>query len=417
MRYTAGQGYESPGDGTMLTTRRTATGMMVAGALAPSLRASAQTSSSKYDVAVIGAGAFGAWTAYALRQMGQKVCLIDEYGPANSRASSGGETRITRCSYGKQAIYSRWAMESLVEWKALQARNGTRLFENTGVLAIAPAKDPFLDATGKALAELGLPHELLSAGEVARRFPAFHLDPSEAAVFEPNSGALFARRAIQTLVAELVANGVTWKSAAIRTPTGSGKLPAIVTQSGETISAGRYVFACGPWLPKVFPDVIGPKVEPQRAEVFFLGIPGGSTEFDPAVMPTWMDQYGVAGAYGFPNLEARGCKVAVDPAPIVVDPDTQSRLVTHPFIDVMREFVRFRFPALANAPIVETRVCQYEMAKDEEYILDRHPAFDNVWIAGGGSGHGFKNGPRVGRYMAQLLAGNQVADPRFALRV
>ncbi len=399
----------------MLTTRRTVTGIMAATALAASTRTMAQRGSSTYDVAVVGAGSFGAWTAYALRQAGQRVCLIDAYGPANSRASSGGESRIIRSAYGAQAIYSRWAMESLVEWKALQARNGTHLFEPTGVLAIAKNSDSFLDETGKALMALGLPHERLSAGEVARRFPAFHLDESEGAVFEPNSGALLARRAIQTLVAELVAGGMAWRSAAIRPPKGSGTLPGLTTATGETISAGRYVFACGPWLPKVFPDVIGAKVRPDRAEVFFLGVPEGSTAFEPGVMPTWLDQYGIAGAYGFPNLEARGCKVAVDGDPVAIDPDLDQRTVTTPFIEAMREFVAFRFPALAKAPIVETRVCQYEMAKGEEYILDRHPGFDNVWIAGGGSGHGFKNGPRVGRYMAQVLAGSGAADPRFSI--
>ncbi len=401
----------------MLATRRTAAGILAAGAVAPALGSAAVRAAAggTYDVAVIGAGAFGAWTARAFRQMGRRVCLVDEYGPAHSRASSGGESRIIRTAYGKQAIYSRWAMESLVEWQALETRNATRLFLRTGVLAIARTSDSFLEETARALVALGLPHETLGAAEVARRFPAFHLDPSEAAVFEPLSGALFARRGIQTLVAELVAGGMDYRAGAVRAPTGSGRVPAIMTGAGETISADHYVFACGPWLPKVFPEVIGAKVEPQRAEVFFLGLPPGSSAFDPAVMPTWMDQYGVAGAYGFPDLESRGCKVAVDPAPIVIDPDSQSRLVTQPFIDLMRQFVAFRFPGLAGAPITETRVCQYEMAKGEEYILDRHPGFENVWIAGGGSGHGFKNGPRVGRYMAEVMTGKAAPDPRFAI--
>ena len=129
-----------------------------------------------------------------------------------------------------------------------------------------------------------------------------------------------------------------------------------------------------------------------------------------------MDNYGINGAYGFPNLEARGCKVAVDGVPDVVDPETQPRTVTEPYIRAMREFVKFRLPGLAAAPIVETRVCQYEMAAREDYILDRHPDFANVWIAGGGSGHGFKNGPRVGQYMADLVLGDRNTDERFALK-
>lgn len=401
----------------MFTTRRTVTKMMAASALAPAAMARGAAGAATWDVAVIGAGAFGAWTAHALRQMGQRVCLIDAFGPANGRSSSGDETRIIRCSYGKQDIYSVWAHRSLAAWKALQVRSSEQLFESTGVLAIAQANDAYLDASAKALGHLGIAHERLTANAVMKRFPAFHLDRSEDALFEPASGALFAKRGIQTLVKELIAGGVDWRTAAIMTPAGGGALREIMTESGETISAGRYVFACGPWLPKVFPDVIGPRIEAQRAEVFFLGAPAGSAAFAPPAMPTWMDNYtSQNGAYGFPDLEARGCKIAVDPArATVIDPDTQSRMVTQPFIDVMREFAAFRFPSLAKAPIIETRVCQYEMTRDEDYILDRHPGFDNVWIAGGGSGHGFKNGPEVGKYMANLIHGMGEPDARFLI--
>lgn len=402
----------------MKTTRRMATGLIAAAAMAPAVRvqgAAAVQTGKTYDVAVIGAGTFGAWTAHAFSQRGLKVVLLDAYGPANSRASSGDESRITRSSYGQQAIYSRWARESLADWKALQARTGVHLFEPTGVLAFSTTRTSYLADTAKVLADLAIPHERLTANEVMRRFPAFHLDQDEGALFEPESGALFARHAIQTLVDELVRHGVDYRTARIAMPTGKGALPAITAQDGSTIAAGRFVFACGPWFAKLFPDLLGKSIEAQRAEVFYLGIPAGSTAYDPAVMPTWMDQWGIDGAYGFPNLETRGCKVAVDGTPEVVDPETQSRTVTQPYIDAMRTFVKFRLPGLANAPIVETRVCQYEVAPREDYILDRHPDFANVWIAGGGSGHGFKNGPRVGRYMADLVLGGGKTDERFAI--
>ena len=403
----------------MKTTRRMATGLFTAAALAPrgwAAEAPGLQSGKAYDVAVIGAGAFGAWTAYAFARRGYRVCLLDAYGPANSRASSGGESRIIRNSYGQQAIYSRWARESIGEWQSLQARTGVRLFEPTGVLAIASTKTPYLAECAHALKALAIPHDVLGAAEVMRRFPMFHLDADEGALFEPESGALLARRAIQTLVAELATGRVDFRIGRIAMPTGGGNLAAIRTQDGDMVSAGRYVFACGPWLPTLFPDLLGKRIEPQRAEVFFLGIPPGSTAFDPGRMPTWMDNYGINGAYGFPNLEARGCKVAVDGVPDVVDPETQPRTVTEPYIRAMREFVKFRLPGLAAAPIVETRVCQYEMAAREDYILDRHPDFANVWIAGGGSGHGFKNGPRVGQYMADLVLGDRNTDERFALK-
>jgi sarcosine oxidase len=401
----------------METTRRTATKMLAAAALTPMVGTAAINRSSPpvWDVAVVGAGAFGAWTAYALRQLGVRVCLVDAFGPGNSRSSSGGESRITRCSYGTQEIYTRWAAESLAAWKELQKRSATRIVENTGVLAIVPAGDAFLDQSAMVMQRLGLRYERMSAAETMHRFPSFHLDSTESALFEPDSGALMARRSIQVLVTELVSKGVTYKAGAIKPPTGSGGLTKIDTVSGESISAGQYIFACGPWLPKVFPNLLQDRIRSDRAEVFFLGVPAGDTNYEPPSMPTWMDDYGVGGAYGFPSLDGRGCKIAVDSIVAPLDPDTGDRTVTAPYIWAMRQFVRRRFPGLSEAPIIETRVCQYEMTGDENYILDRHPEFNNVWIAGGGSGHGFKCAPNVGRYMAQLIMGEGSKNPLFSI--
>ena len=120
-------------------------------------------------------------------------------------------------------------------------------------------------------------------------------------------------------------------------------------------------------------------------------------------------------AYGMPNLENRGFKLAVDLIQQPADPDTMDRLATKPFVDQMRDFVRDRFPALADAPIVETRVCQYENTTNHHYLIDRHPDRENVWLVGGGSGHGFKNGPAVGKYLADLLTNNADAEPALRL--
>ena len=367
------------------------------------------------DVVVVGAGAFGAWTAYALRLQGHRVTLLDAYGPANSRSSSGDESRITRCSYGDQDFYTRWARESLTDWTDLQQRTATKLFENTGVLAIASTGDPYLEQSAMVLQRLGIRHERMNAAETMRRFPVFRLDSTESALFEPDSGALMARKSIQVLVDELVAQGVRYQTAAVQTPRGTGTLPKITTSTGESIAGGHFVFACGPWLPRVFPELLGNKIRSDRAEVFFLGTPAGERAYLSPAMPTWMDNYGVGGAYGFPSLDGRGCKVAVDSIVGPMDPDAGNRTVTAPYMAAMRAFVRHRFPGLAEAPIVESRVCQYEMTADENFIVDRHPGFNNVWIAGGGSGHGFKAAPSVGRYVAQRISANSPSHAMFSI--
>jgi sarcosine oxidase len=403
---------------TMSTTRRTITKLIAAAALAPlgSLaRAAASPPRKHVDVVVVGAGVFGAWTAQALHSAGLSVTLLDAFGPGNSRSSSGGESRITRSAYGDREIYARWAADSLIAWKALAQRSGLALYENTGVLTFVPSGDPFADESSVVLKRLGIRYEILSATETMRRFPAFRLNPTETAIFEPDAGALMARRALRTLVDEMVAGGVDYRIAAVRTPSGSGKLAAVDTLSGEAIAAERFVFACGPWLAKVFPALLKTRIRAQRAEVFFLGVPAGDTRYLPPAMPTWIDHNGMGDAYGFPSLDNRGCKLAVDAFDNPIDPDTGDRTVTAPYIEAMRSFVRQRMPGLSDAPIVETRVCQYEYAENKNYLLDRHPDFTNVWIAGGGSGHGFKNGPMVGTYMAKLVANQEPTDPLFSI--
>ncbi len=369
--------------------------------------------SPTFDVAVVGAGVFGSWTAYWLRKSGLRVVLIDAYGPANNRSSSGGESRITRMAYGDDEIYSLWALNSLPAWLDLEHRCEQRLFHRTGVLTFSDDSTQWVPKSVEVIRRIGGECELLSSDELARRFPQVRFRQNESAVFEPRGGALLSRHAVQLLVEELIRDGVEYRSALI-SPQPDGTVAS--TSSGETISAAVYVYACGPWLSKLFPDLLASYIHPVRAEVFFLGIPAGIREFDPPQMPTWIfmgnDNW---DAYGMPNLEGRGFKLAVDLIQQPADTDTMDRQPTAPYVEQMRDFVRERFPQLANAPIVETRVCQYENTLTHHYLIDRHPQSANVWLVGGGSGHGFKNGPAVGAYVADLITKNVPLEPMLRL--
>jgi sarcosine oxidase len=367
-----------------------------------------------YDVAVIGAGCFGAWTAWHFRQAGKSVVLLDKYGPANARASSGGESRVIRMSYGPDELYTRFSFRALGLWKSFFAQTGhPELFQETGVLWMARGEDPAAVASLRTLATVGVKHEKLSHADLDRRFPQIAGDPSGWAIFEPESGALLARRAVQLVTSDAVKGGADLVDAAVLPPAGQGHLAAIRTTSGETVSAGAFVFACGPWLAKVVPDVLDGRIFPSRQEVFFFGVPPGDARFGPPAMPTWIDfgqEY-----YGIPDLETRGFKVASDSHGPPIDPDTADRVVSPENAARVRAFVGERFPGLKDAPIVETRVCQYENSSNGDFLIDRHPGFDNVWLAGGGSGHGFKHGPAVGEYVADHILKGGPVDPRFSL--
>lgn len=366
--------------------------------------------SENYDAAVIGAGAFGAWCALELRRAGKSVILLDAYGAGNSRSSSGDESRIIRTGYGVQEIYTRWAMRSLAMWLDLFHEVGdTSLFQPTGVLWTAPHSDPHTAHTRETLRRCGVAFEDLSTDELAVRFPQFALPPGTAGIFEPASGVLMARRAVQAVVRQAVRDGIEYYRAAV-VPPGRGE---VRTSSGDTIRAEIFVFACGSWLPQLFPDILGGRIRATRQEVLYFGAPPGETSFAPPALPAWIDFSDQRGPYMVPDLENRGIKLGFDRRGGPFNPDVGTRIVEG--VAEGRAFLSERFPALRDAPLVEGRVCQYEVTSTGDFLIDRHPGHPNFWFVGGGSGHGFKHGPMVGEYTAALIDGRCKPEPRFSL--
>ena len=372
--------------------------------LMPSIKA------KTYDIAVIGAGVFGAWTAHQLAASGKRVLLLDAYGAGNSRASSGDESRIIRMGYGADEIYTRSAQRSLKLWKKLFTRTGQPLFHQTGVLWLAHDDDPYPAKSLKTITKLGVPAERLSLKETRKRFPQINLEDISWTMFEPGSGVLVARRAVQAVVSEAIKSGVEYVQEEIAPP---ASRESILTAGGRNISAGTYVFACGAWLPKLFPILVGTRIQPTRQEVVYFGSPSGDRFRAPA-LPTWIDFKDEA--YGLPDVEGRGVKVAIDRHGPIFDPDMGERVVRKKGLAAIRAYLTRRLPELRFAPVTETRVCQYENTSNGDFLIDRHPEMENVWLVGGGSGHGFKHGPFVGEYVAARIEGKTKGiEPRFSL--
>jgi monomeric sarcosine oxidase len=366
------------------------------------------------DVAVIGAGVFGAWTAWHLQRAGQRVLLIDKYGPASTRASSGGETRVIRMAYGPNDVYTRMAQRSLGIWKDFFARiERPELFRETGVLWIAAAVDAAATQSLATLERLGIPHRVLDGEALAERYPQIATPPGSWAILEPDSGGLLARRAVQAVVEDTLRDGAELCIDAVLAPVGSGHLANLRTESGDTIAAERFVFACGAWLGGILPDVLGGRIFPTRQEVFYFGIAAGDRRFASPALPIWLDSG--HDYYGCPDIEGRGFKIAHDGHGETIDPDNVDRVPSPARIAHAREFLASRFPALAAAPLLGAEVCQYENTSNGDFVIDRHPAFENVWIVGGGSGHGFKHGPAVGQYICGRMLANGAMEPRFSL--
>ena len=308
------------------------------------------------------------------------------------------------------------ALDSLTEWKALSAVSGLPIFHECGILFFFPTEEQYVRDSMDAHKAIGIPTQALSQAEMTARFPMIDFTGVKVGLYEPGFGALMARRAVQTLADIFVQRGGTYVRATVRPPQGAEqKLTEVSLANGERIRADRFVFAAGPWLPKLFPDVVGPRILPTRQEVFFFAPPAGDRRFLPATMPGWADFNGGDIFYGFPDLEGRGVKFAHDAHGIEVDPDTQDRRPTEAALAEIVAFRERRFPLLRGAPLTEARVCQYENSSNGDFLIDFHPHYANVLLIGGGSGHGFKHGPEVGRYAAGRLLGSAKAEPRFSL--
>ena len=368
------------------------------------------------DLLVVGAGTMGAWTAYHANRAGMRTVLVDAYGAGHPRATSGDETRIIRASHGDDRFLTRWSREARDEWIRLGEEWGERLFVETGTLWFARREDGFETSSIATLEELSIPVERLGLEDLRDRWPQVSGEELAFVVFEPEAGVLMARRGVGALAGAFGRAGGRFELALVRPGRSKGRrLLDVAGADGVRIAAEAFVFACGPWLPGLFPEVLGHVIRVTKQDVFFVGPPSGDGRFAAEWLPSWVDYD--RSFYGVPSVDGRGMKAACDRYGQAFDPSIGERLVDPESARLTRSYVARRFPALADQPFVETRVCQYESTADTQFVIDRHPEFENVWLVGGGSGHGFKHGPVIGRYVLARLAGAATGpeEERFSL--
>ncbi len=360
------------------------------------------------EIAVVGAGVMGLWTALTLRKRGHDVLLVDAWPVGHPRASSSGESRVIRCGYGGSSLYAEWAWRAMKLWSAWQQRLGERLFHTTGVLWMTGKDDAYAAASLADLERLRIPCERLDGSALQKRYPQVSFKGIRWGLVEPEAGAIQARRACIALARSFAREGGRFLCARIRPGSERrGLLHDVLSESGTRVEAKSFVFACGPWLPGLFPALLGRKVRVTRKEVFFFGTPPGDGRFTTEAMPVWLELG--TGCYGIPGLDGRGFKVHPDVPGRKVDPDSQDRRTSPELLRLARACLKRRFPGLARAPVVEARVCQYASTGDDHLVFDSHPAWENGWIVGAGSGHGFKHGPVIGEMVAGVVTGEQ--DP------
>lgn len=354
------------------------------------------------DVVVVGAGTFGASLAWWLARAGQGVTLVDQFEPGDRRASSGGETRLLRSSHGEDADYTAMARRARTLWRELEAESGEALLVECGVSWFAHREDGWEAASARTLGAQGIPAERLEVGAAARRFPSLGGDDLAFVLHEPEAGVLRAQRAVRALAARAVAHGARRVRGRAR-PEGG----AAVLEDGTRLEGDAVVWACGGWLRGLFPEQVSLAVT--RQELLFVD--GGPAWAAPGV-PGWVD-YDRA-MYGTADLDGLGVKAAYDIEGPLTDPDAPlaEASTTEPQV---REYLRLRFPALADAPLRDARACRYELSPDSHFLAAPLPGEPGTWLVGGGSGHGFKHGPAMAERLAGALTAGAPLPARFAL--
>ncbi|NRB50879.1 MAG: FAD-dependent oxidoreductase [Saprospiraceae bacterium] len=367
-------------------------------------------------VAVVGAGAFGAWTAYQLLQQGAEVTLFDQWGPGNSRASSGGETRLIRGTYGNDEVYTRLVAEAFQEWQSFQERTKHQVYYPTGSLWLFSKSDDSYARTATPLLERhGLSLEEWTIGQTQEKYPAVYLDDIHTVFWEKEAGYLLARKTCQYLLEEVLKGGGQFRyEHATPGKFVGGKLQGVKLADGSTFHADAYVFACGPWMPRLFPTLLGELITISRQDIHYFGLPEQASHFRVPNFPIWIDM-GERIMYGVPDYDGRGFKVADDTREGPFDPSTVDRDVRAEKLSQVRQYLEHRFPALKEAPLTEARVCQYSNSPNGHFLLDQHPEADNLFLAGAGCGHGFKLGPSIGRMMSERILKETPIPEEFQL--
>lgn len=366
-------------------------------------------------IMVVGAGVFGGWTALQLLRKGYKVSLVDQWGPGNSQSSSGGESRLIRAIYGDNRKYFDMTVQAWEGWRELERVSKKKLVRDTGVLWLFhnEGRDT-RKAITSIMDERDWPYEMIGRKDIPIRFPAIESEDLESVLVEEKAGYLLARYACQVVCDQFVKEGGNYEQAVIERGSESSNRRMNILKGREELVNDIVVFAGGPWLPKMFPEVLASKLTVTRQEIHYFGIPAKQTgKF--SGLPPWVDWEPGVFFYGIPSSDHRGFKVACDIRGEFSDPSTMERIPQVEWVKRSREFLSRRFPLLADSPVIESRVCQYTNTGDGNFLLDRHPEYDNVWLLGGGSGHGFKHGPAMGKLASEIITGTRQLDPDFVI--
>lgn len=361
---------------------------------------------------MIGLGAMGSAALYQLAKRGVKVLGLDRYHPPHDLGSSHGDTRITRLALGEGAHYLPLARRSHEIWRELEAVTGETLLRQVGGLvfsstqgrAVAHGAQDFLQTTIDVARQHGIPHEVLDAAAMARRFPQFRFAGDETGCFEPSAGLVHPERCIAAQLNLAVQQGAEMRTGETITTWQRDGAGWKVSASEGDCWAERLIFTSGAWISDLEPR-LSTVTKVFRQVLYWFEPDGPKEKFSSDCMPVYIRVPDARAAmfYGFPSVAGSGLKVAGEQFEHACLPDEVNRVVTPEETAAMHAlaspFVRI------SSRLVKAVVCKYTVSPDFHFIIDHHPGSDQVWFASACSGHGFKHSAAIGEALAQKVMG------------
>ena len=364
------------------------------------------------SIIVVGAGAWGGWTAFHLQKAGCQVTLIDKGGPGNALAGSGGKTRIIRLAYGGSEVYTDLAEQSLNLWEHFTQEWGEDLYHPKGALwMFRGIPSAYADLSVPLMKRKGYTLEQLSLADLPAKYPEIDFSDVTDAYWEPKAGYLEASRACGVVKDKFIALGGKYLEIGVtELISDDGKVRAVKLDSGEVLDADQFVLACGPWLKQLVPQM-EQYIHVTRQEVYYFD--ALANYYD---LPIWVEfRESDQMFYGIPDHFGQGFKFAYDERTWGLDPDNDHREVTPEILSKMKKVLVNRFPALATSKVLKHHTCVYENSSDGDFIIDEVPGVTNALMLAGSSGHGFKMGPAIGQLISEHVLSAKPIPREFSL--
>jgi sarcosine oxidase len=383
---------------------------------------------AKYDVLVLGLGAMGSAAAYQLARRGQRVLGLDQFSPPHVFGSSHGETRITRLAIGEGAHYTPLVLRSHQLWRDIENETGSDLLRVTGGLVISSSAktamlhvEDFFTTTVAAAEKYGIPHEILSAVDIRRRFPQFRVRDDELGYYEPDAGFLRPEACVaaQLSLAKKCGAEIHTNEKALGFEASADRV-TVTTQQGS-YGADRLILAAGPWLPELLGARYASPFKVLRQVLFWFAAKGDITPFLPGNCPIfiWELQGPEQAIYGFPAIDGRdgGVKIATQQYERTTKPESVDRGVSDEEASAMyRRYVEPYLPGLGST-CIKAVSCLYTVTPDAGFVIDFHPDSDRVIVASPCSGHGFKHSAAIGEALAELASDGKSHFDLSAFRI